>query len=417
LLIVSQRVGGGLPERVSIGVLAASVPRDVVDEAIAACGRQAQRAGGKLPPHVVVYFAMALALYGDDDYEEVMARLTDALVSWGSVGPDWVPPTTGGITQARQRLGSGVLREVFERVAEPVADLLTPGAFLGPWRLVAIDGVEWDVPDTEANAAEFGYPGGGAAFPKARLVSISECGSHAHLAAAIGPVVGTGSGEQSLARTLYPILEEDQLLLADSNFYSFQDWSQAAETGAQLLWRVGSGLDLPLVEDLGDGSYLSLVFSRRAHTRQAKTKIVQAAKQGQPPHPDHARLVRVIEYDVPDRGAEAGRELLCLITTITDPHAATATQLARAYHDRWEHEIGNAQLKTAMRGPGRILRSKSPDLVRQEIYGYLLAHYAISALICRAATNAGIDPDRVKFTRTLRIIRRHVTTTPAAFPP
>ena len=414
---MSQRVGGGLPEQVSIGVLAASVPRDVVDEAVAVCGRQAQRAGGKLPPHVVVYFAMALALYGDDDYEEVMARLTEALVSWGSVGVGWVPPTTGGITQARQRLGAEVLREVFERVAEPVADLLTPGAFLGPWRLLAVDGVEWDVPDSEQNAAAFGYPGGGAAFPKARLVSISECGSHAHLAAAIGPVVGKGSGEQSLARQLYPVLEEGQLLLADSNFYSFEDWRLAADTGAQLLWRVGAGLDLPLIEDLGDGSYLSLVFSRQAHTRQAKARIVQAAKQGRPPHPDQARPVRVIEYEVPDRGVEKERELLCLITTITDPHAAPADQLARTYHHRWEHEIGNAQLKTAMRGPGRILRSKSPDLVHQEIYGYLLAHYAISTLICRAATNAGIDPDRVKFTRTLRIIRRHVTATPAAFPP
>ncbi|WP_308129710.1 IS4 family transposase [Kitasatospora aureofaciens] len=413
---MSQRAGG-LPDQVSIGVLAASVPRDVVDEAVAVCGRQAQRTGGKLPPHLVVYFAMALALFGDDDYEEVMARLTQALVSWGSVGVEWVPPTTGGITQARQRMGAEVLREVFERVAEPVADLLTPGAFLGPWRLMAIDGVEWDVPDSEQNAAAFGYPGGGAAFPKARLVSISECASHAHLAAAIGPVVGEGSGEQSLARQLYPALQEDQLLLADSNFYSFEDWRLAAGTGAQLLWRVGVRVDLPLIEDLGDGSYLSLVFSRQAHTRQAKARIVQAAREGRQPHPDQARLVRVIEYDVPDRGLEAERELICLITTITDPRTVTAERLARAYHDRWEHEVAAAQLKTTMRGPGRILRSKSPDLIRQEIYGYLLTHHAISALICRAATHAGIDPDRVKFTRTLRIVRRHVTATPAAFPP
>ena len=90
--------------------------------------------------------------------------------------------------------------------------------------------------------------------------------------------------------------------------------------------------------------------------------------------------------------------------------------LAQAYHQRWEHETGNGQLKTHLRGPARILRSRSPDMVRQEIYGYLLTHYAISALICRAATEADIDPDRVKFKQTVRIIRRHAAPE-AAFPP
>src|SRR5436190_217153 len=119
------------------------------------------------------------------------------------------------------------------------------------------------------------------------------------------------------------------------------------------------------------------------------------------------------------RGAVAGRKVYARLEAdwrlITDPRAAPAPLLAEAYHQRWEHETGNAQLKTCLRGPGRVLRSKSPDMIRQEIYGYLLTHHAISALICQAATEADIDPDRVKFTRTVRIVRRAIG--PADFPP
>jgi hypothetical protein len=119
----------------------------------------------------------------------------------------------------------------------------------------------------------------------------------------------------------------------------------------------------------------------------------------------------VIEYEVPDRDGDG--ELIALITTITGP--AQAAVLAQGCHERWEHEAGNDQLKTHLRGPGRVLRSKSPDMVRQEIYGYLLTRCALSALICHAATEADIHPDRVKFTRTVRLVRRAIA--PAAFPP
>jgi len=147
--------GGALTDWISLGVLASSVPRDVVDEAVAATGRGARRAGGKLPPHVVVYLVMALALFADEDYEEVAARLTETLQGWGCWGQDWEAPTKGAITQARQRLGPEPLAGVFGQVAEPVADLDTAGAFLGPWRLMSVDGMEWDVPDTPANRAFF----------------------------------------------------------------------------------------------------------------------------------------------------------------------------------------------------------------------------------------------------------------------
>ena len=363
----------------------------------------------------MVYFAMALALFAEDDYEEVMARLCEALVSWGSWDQAWATPTSGGLTQARARLGSGPLAQVFETVAVPVADPLTPGAWLGPWRLMAIDGFDWDLPDTPENAAEFGYGGSGAArsaFPKARVVTISECASHAVVAAGIG---GATIAEQKLARTLYPVLEPGWLLIADRNFYGFLDWNAARAGGSDLLWRVAASVTLPVLNAHPDGSYTSVVFKRWIW-KGARPRLVEAARRGEDLDPNQAVAVRVVEYTVPDRDGSGSEDPIVLITTILDPAHAPAEQLAQAYHQRWEHETGNDQLKTHLRGPGKILRSHKPDTVRQEIFGYLLTHYAISALICRAATEADIDPDRVKFLRTVRILRRRVTD-PAAFSP
>jgi hypothetical protein len=405
-------VGGGrLTDWVSLGVLASWVPRDAVEDAIEETGRGARRAGGKLPPHVVVYFVMALALFADEDYEEVITRLAGALQGWGCWDRDWEVPTSGGICQARQRLGAEPVEELFGQVAAPVAELDTAGAFLGSWRLMSVDGMEWDVPDTAANRAAFGSkagPAGPAAFPKVRVVTISECGSHAAVAAAVGPAAGgKGSGEQALARRLYRRLEPDWLVLADRNFCSFKDWRTAAGTGAALLWRVRSSLRLPVLEALPDGSWRSVLISPGIDPRSpARAQVLAAAGRGEDLDQDRARYVRVIEYRVPDRDGNGKDERIILITTITDWRQAPAAVLAQTYHQRWEHEGGNQQLKTYLRGPGRVLRSQSPAMVEQEIWGYLLTHYAISALTCAAATNAGIDPDRVKFKRTVRIIRR-----------
>jgi hypothetical protein len=413
-------VSARLTDQITLGVLASSVARDAVDDAVAAAGRRARRRDGKLPPHVMMYFAMAMALFADDDYEEVAARLAGTLTSWSCWDDSWSVPTSGGITQARQRLGWEPLAELFAKVAVPVADLLTRGAFLAGRRLMSIDGFEWDAPDTRENAAAFGYAGkdpGDAdrpAFPKARVVTISECSSHAAVDAEIGGVAGKGAGEQALARRLYARLDPDWLLIADRNFYNWADWCAAADTGAALLWRVKADLRLPVLEILPDGSYRSVLISAKASVK-ARAWLIEAARAGDGLDPGQARYVRVVEYEVPDRDGDGKGELIALITTITDPREAPAAALAEAYHQRWEHETGNDQLKTHLRGPGKVLRSKSPDMVRQEIYGYLLAHWAISGLICQAATQADIDPDRVKFTRTVRVIRRAVA--PAAFPP
>ena len=409
--------GGRLTDWISLGVLASSVPRDAVDAAVAAAGKGARRSDGKLPPHVVVYLVMALALFAGEDYEEVAARLTETLVSWGCWDDSWSVPTSGGITQARQRLGPEPLELLFGQVAQPVAGLLTRGAFLRDWRLMAIDGFELDVPDTPANAAAFGYPAGGRerpAFPKARVVTIGECGSHAKVAAQMGPVGGKGASEQALARRMFGRLEPGWLLIADRGFYNWADWQAAAATGAALLWRVKADLRLPVLELLPDGSYLSLVARSTLHDK-ARDKLIAAARTGEHLDQGQAMRVRVVEYEIGDRDGDGSGELIALITTITDPALASAEELARAYCQRWEEETGNDQLKTHLRGPGSLLRSKSPGMVRQEIYGYLLTHYAISALICQAATEADIDPDRVKFLRTARIIRRRAAD--PAFPP
>ncbi len=260
--------------------------------------------------------------------------------------------------------------------------------------LLAIDGFEAGLPDTLANAGEFGYAGSGdsrSAFPKARVVALAECGTHAFLAAETG---AWSAGEKTVASRLYPRLRPGEPLTADRNFYSWHAWDLAARTGAPLLWRAPTQLELPVIAVLPDGSYLS---------------------GGQDMDPDDAHLVRVVEYDVPDREGSGSRELIVLLTTITDPAGASAGELASAYHQRWE-EAANDQLKTHLRGPGRVLRSRLPDLVHQEIRAYLIARYAISVLITRAAEAADLDPDRVSYTRVLRIIRRTATGT-AAFPP
>jgi hypothetical protein len=424
------------PDQVSLGVLIDAVPRDAVDEAIAVCGVRERRSDGKLPAHVITYLTLALALFPDDDYEEVAAKVTGSLDRFGCWDAAWTVPTASAITQARKRLGRDVFAEVFERTGGPVAGPAGPaagqlalgaarGSFLRRWRLVAIDGFDIDVPDTPGDAAEFGYAGSGdnrSAFPKARVVALAECGTHAFLAAQVGAY---RVGEKTLAQQLYPRLQPDELLVADRGFYSWKAWDTAAAAGAALLWRSPTQLTLPVITVLPDGTYCSVVMDAaiRGARREA---ILAAARHGHDlsEHPDvlddngwpQARLVRVIEYTVPDRAGNGTGELIALLTSITDPADARADELAAAYHQRWEQETGHDQLKTHLRGPGKILRSRLPDLVYQEIYAYLITHHAISALIAKASAAADLDPDRISFAKTLRLIRRTATGT-ADIPP
>ena len=430
------------PDQVSLGVLVNAVPRDAVDDAVAACGVREKRSDGKLPAHVITYLTLALSLFPDDDYTEVATKVTGSLDRWNCWDAAWSVPTASAITQARKRLGRAVLPELFERTCGPVAGTPGPtaavealgtarGSFLRRWRLLGIDGFEVDLPDSKANAAEFGYAGSGdnrSAFPKARVVAVAECGTHAFVAAEVDAY---RVGEKTLAQRLYPRLRGDELLTADRGFYSWQAWDTAAATGAGLLWRAPTQLELPVVAVLDDGTYLTALIKPTIRGRR-RERLLAAARAGLdltdintvPDAFDERglpviHLARVIEYDVPDRVGNGSGELIVLLTTILDRSGndgARADELAAAYHERWEQETANDQLKTHLRGPGRVLRSRLPDLVVQEIWAYLIVHHAISALTARASAAADLDPDRISFAKALRLIRRTATGT-ADIPP
>ena len=427
------------PDQVSLGVLVNAVPRDAVDDAVAACGVREKRSDGKLPAHVITYLTLALSLFPDDDYTEVATKVTGSLDRWNCWNAAWTVPTSSAITQARKRLGRAVLPELFERTCGPVAGTPGPtaavealgtarGSFLRRWRLLGIDGFEIDLPDSKANAAEFGYAGSGdnrSAFPKARVVALAECGTHAFVAAEVDAY---RVGEKTLAARLLPRLRADELLTADRGFYSWQAWDTATATGAALLWRAPTQLDLPVVQVLTDGTYLTALIKPTIRGRR-RERLLAAARAGADLTDINAvpdafderglpviHLARVIEYDIGDRVGNGTEELIVLLSTITNPADARADELAAAYHERWEQETANDQLKTHLRGPGRVLRSRLPDLVVQEIWAYLIVHHAISALTARASAAADLDPDRVSFAKALRLIRRTATGT-ADIPP
>jgi hypothetical protein len=237
------------------------------------------------------------------------------------------------------------------------------------------------------------------------VVALEECGSHASVGASFG---ACKTDERALLTDLVGAVEPEMLVMADRNFYSFELWTQALATGADLLWRVTATVTLPVMESLSDGSYRSIVINPKI-TGARRQKLIDQARSGRQVPADAAIPVRVIEYDIPDREGNGTGELICLITSILDPREATAIELATAYHERWESETSFGEKKTYLRGSGRVLRSKSPEMVRQEIWALLLTHYAIRKLMCHAADEAGLDPDRLSFMRSLRVIRRHVT--------
>jgi hypothetical protein len=295
------------------------------------------------------------------------------------------------------------MRMLFERVAVPLAGRGTAGAWLGGRRLMAVDGVQIDVPDTPANAAEFGVPSGGTRrpFPQVRVVGLGECATHAIVAARVS---GIHTGERELAEGLLEAVEEDMLVIADRGFFSFEWWADFMVTGADLLWRVTKSMKLPVEEALEDGSYLSAVASRKVRGSGYSIPLSVARDPREATHIP----VRVVEYTVTGSGGKAP-ELFRLVTTVLDPDDLTAVDLAAAYHERREYEISLKEIEVQLLKPGSGLRSKSPAMVRQELWGILLAHYAIRAVMTEAADTAGLDPDRLSFIRSLSVIRCQVT--------
>jgi Insertion element 4 transposase N-terminal/Transposase DDE domain len=376
-----------LSDFVSVGLLTRVFPPGLVDEVVAAAGRTEQR-HRSLPARLMAYFSIGMALHSEGSYEDVLALLTDGL-AWAV--PDVEPvklPSKSAIFQARDRLGFEPVKALFERVAQPMATVMTPDSFLAGRRLVAIDGTTLDIADTAANEEFFGRPGVAkgekSAFPQARVVALAECGTHTIFDVEIGPY---RTHELTLAKALFDRLTPGMLLLADRGFSGFDLWKRACATGADLLWRAKSNIAPRQIEVLEDGSWLAEI--RRRNDTPSLEAIV----------------VRVVEYTIADgRGAESGP--IRLFTTLLDPNEVTATELAVAYAQRWEIESVFDEVKTHQRGSKVVLRSKSPALVLQEIWGHLCCHYAIRTLMFAAAHDAGVDPDRVSFVAALNITRR-----------
>jgi hypothetical protein len=396
------RASAGLPagirlsDHISLGVIARTFPADRVRQVLAETGKESERERD-LPAHVMVYYVVALALYMGSGTREVLRCLLEGLRwLWGVEAVKVAGKS--GISQARARLGEAPLRRLYEQVVRPIATPATKGAWCRAWHLVSLDGSCLDVADTEENRTAFGRPGasrGETAFPQVRFVALVENGTHVLFGACLG---GFGEGETTLAHDALPALRPGMLCLADRQFFGHALWQAAAATGADLLWRVKHNLRLPREARLIDGSYLTTIHSSEKDRR----------------HQANGVQLRVVEYRL--EGIAGAEPLYRLVTTILDPAQAPATDLAALYHERWEVEGALAELKTHLRGARVVLRSKTPDLVRQEFWGLLLAHFAVRGLMHEAALRAEEDPDRLSFLHAVRVVRRKLPLF-AALPP
>ena len=395
-------VPAGLPagvrvsDHISLSVIAKTFPPDRVQQVLAETGRASERERD-LPAQVMVYYAIAMALYMGSSTREVLRCLLQGLRwLWGA---DAVKVAgKSGISQARSRLGELPLRRLYEQVVQPLATRAAKGAWHRTWRLVSLDGSSLDVADTAENGACFGYPGasrGESAFPKLRFVTLVENGTHVLFGARLGRYA---EGETTLAHGVLAALRPGMLCLADRQFSGYALWQAGAATGADLLWRGKRNLRLPREAVLADGSYLTTIYPGDKDRRHVTCGI----------------QVRVVEYRL--EGVAEAEPLYKLLTTILDPERAPAAELAALYHERWEIEGALAELKTQLRGAQAVLRSKTPDLVRQEFWGLLLAHFAVRGLMHEAALRADEDADRLSFLHAVRVVRRKLPLF-AAFPP
>jgi len=336
----------------------------------------------------VVYYTIALGLYMQSSYREVLRCLLEGVQWLLDPALPLKVASNAGISQARTRLGWEVLRQLHDEVVKPIAVAATQGAWYRGLRLVSVDGSTLELADELANDEAFGRPGasrGMSAFPQLRFVALVENGTHVLFGTQMGPYA---TGEITLAKAALSALRKGMLCLADRNFFGFSLWLHARSTGADLLWRIKINARLPREQALVDGSYLSRIYasdSDRQHQRNGVT-------------------VRVIEYRL--QGVAGAEPLYRLLTSLLDPAQAPAAELAALYHQRWEIETALAELKTHLRGAKIVLRSKTPDLVRQEFYGLMMAHFAVRGLMHEAALKADVDPDQLSFLHAVRVVRR-----------
>jgi hypothetical protein len=379
--------GARITDYISLGVITKTFPDSAIGAVLTRTGKASIRQRD-LPAQVVVYYVVALALYMQSSYREVLRCLLE--------GVQWLrDPSTGarvagksGISQARTRLGWEPLQQLHDELVKPIAVRVTRGAWYRTWRLVSLDGSTFDVADEKANEEAFSRPGasrGTSAYPQIRFVSLVENGTHVLFGSQMDSY---RTGEITLAKAVLPRLGKGMLCLADRNFFGFELWQLARGTGADLLWRMKKNMRMACEKPLPDGSYLSHVYPSERDWRHKTSGIV----------------LRVIDYRL--EGIEGSEPIYRLATTILDPGKAPAGELAALYHERWEIETAFDELKTHLRGAKIVLRSKTPDLVRQEFYGLMMAHFAIRGLMHEAALKADEDPDRLSFLHAVRVVRR-----------
>lgn len=395
--VASLPAGSRITDYISLGVIAKFFPAEKVHEVLNQTGRTSVRERD-LPAHVVVYYVIALALYMRSSYREVLRCLLEG-VQW-LLDPSSAVKVAGksGISQARSRLGAEPLKQLYAAMVVPIAESRTKGAWYRQWRLISLDGSTLDTADTAENDKAFGRPGssrGSSAFPKIRFVALLENGTHVLWAARMSKYA---TDELTLAQDVVPRLRKGMLCLADRFFPSYKLWQAAAQTGADLLWRTRQNARLDVDRRLPDGSYLSRIYASTSDRRNQRKGIV----------------VRVIDYRL--KGVKDAEPIYRLITTILDPAQAPAKELAALYHERWEIETALDELKTHLRGAQIVLRSKTPELVEQEFYGLLMAHFAIRGLMHEAALRADEDPDRLSFLHSVRVVQRRLARF-AAIPP
>ena len=390
--------GARLSDYLSASLLARVVPAEEINDVLDAHGRNSQRTRS-LPAVVGVYYCMALSLYPEAAYEEVFAAVSQGL-AWAAGATEPARVSSASISVARSKIGAAPLQELVRRCCVPMAEpRFHPEAFYRGLRLVAMDGSNFELPDEADNEAHFGRPGsrtGVAGYPQAQCAVLVECATHAIMAANLGPY---RAGEWEICKPLLATLGPGMLCLADRGFNGYEHWQQARQTGAQLLWRCAANRVLPRNEELPDGSYLSVIAPSGVSRAQARQQAV---------------VVRVIEYALP--GLPDAQPRYRLLSTLLDPRQAPALDLAALYHERWQVEAVFDELKTHLLKSRRVLRSKTAELVRQEFYGWVLAHYAVRWLLHQGATRHRMPHEALSFTGHVQLLRREQPLS-GAFPP
>lgn len=342
----------------------------------------------KLTMSVVVWLVIALHLYTTLTISAVLRKLGRGLrFIWPD--PTIRLPGDSALAYRRYQLGARPLVHLFHQVCQPLATPQTRGAFLFGLRLMALDGTKEDVPDTPANAAVFGRHAsarGASAFPQVQAVYLAECGTHAIVDAGFWPC---HTSERVGGFRLLRRVRRGMLVMWDRGFHDFDMIVGARRRGAHVLSRLPSHVKPQRIRSLADGSYLAYLYPSDYGRRKRGERV----------------LVRVITYPITDPALPGYQETYRVITTLLNPRHAPAHDLACAYHERWEIEIVVDELDTHQRLASRTLRSRKPVGVIQELYGLLLAHYAVRVLMHEAALQADIDPDRLSFVHALEVVR------------